>query len=312
MSPAETTPSQAAPAPSVAPALKLSWHAPSDCPSAAQLRVQVHHYLSGSTQTALRVDAQVTPGLTGYRLEMVIASDHGAATTLLEHVDCAALAEAAALKIALALEPLGFFEEPVLECPVAPVSACPAEPELEPEPEPEPVQRQIALRLAAGLDWGTLPGIGPSFEGGIALIRWPRVYLLATGAYWTGREFWRLDDPSVGGQLSAAGGGLQACPVLHAAGLEFPLCVGIEASRVFARGLGGQRGATTRFTRVAVSLNPQVSWNPHNRLGLWLGLGLAVPLLNYTLEVGPPTTVYRAKPLSARVAAGLEVRFGRG
>ncbi len=302
-------------------ALELRWSAPSACFTAEELLAQVGAHPQTRTRR-LRIDAEITSVPAGYRLDMSIESAAGEARTEVEHPDCTAVSEAAAVKIALALDPVDVEDEAAI-APQKPAvtsmaSTCPAIRSVDPkcpdvEAEAEAIQprRSVAVGFSTAVDWGTLPGVGPMFEGTVAVVRWPRFRASVSGAYWTGREFWRLEEPGAGGHVSAAGSSVFACFVLRGGGLEFPLCGGAEVTVLSARGIGLSRDSSTRHFRFAVAARPQLVWNPHDRVGLWLASTVAVPVTRARITAGEPATTYRAKRVAARLALGVEVRLGR-
>jgi hypothetical protein len=92
------------------PSTELSWSAPSTCPGEDALRAEVERML-GQTLAArrdqkLRIEGSVRgDARTGFAAALRVTSARGTQTRQLSNADCAKLTEAAALVIALAIDP---------------------------------------------------------------------------------------------------------------------------------------------------------------------------------------------------------------
>lgn len=119
----------------------LSWNAPEECPDVSTVlaRVRAHDPAASTGRTDVRVHADITRANGRYRLALRVEDRAAVAERALDGDDCSALADAAALLIALTLtrgedatgarsatKPLG---EPDHRAPVAPAAA--------PEPAPD-------------------------------------------------------------------------------------------------------------------------------------------------------------------------------
>ncbi len=85
----------------------LRWRAPADCPRAAEVEARVATLLGGSASAAaeLRVVGEVRRDGQRWVLRLVARRGGGAQRRTLYHEDCAVLGEAAALLVALAVDP---------------------------------------------------------------------------------------------------------------------------------------------------------------------------------------------------------------
>src|SRR5690606_15890524 len=196
------------PKPSAEPEV-IGWSAPAGCPSGEELRRGMERRLgrtlaAGEAQAEGRVELREAGG---YRLTLRTTVEGVTEERALEADDCRALADATALIVALAIDPVAVAEviEPwggdPLEPPPAPVGVesgplvpAPAEGPAEPEPEPaetppeaiEPASRSRPgglFRVGGGVGLGAIPGV----TGALALaggLRWRRARLELEGSYW--------------------------------------------------------------------------------------------------------------------------------
>lgn len=175
-----------------------------------------------------------------------------------------------------------------------------------------------ALRLAAGLELGALPGVGAGLTGAYALrLRWLRVEL--TGSWWPGRRREYAEPAGVGARAQVGAAGLRVCPTIRVrrpsrAGVglvELPLCAGLELGALVVRGVGFAGAQTVRTLWAAAELQPGVAWRFTRRLALWAALGLVVPITRESFAVDPLPELFGIGPAGLRAAVGLEVHLGR-
>jgi len=94
--------------------LRLEWEAPSTCPDRAALRGRVAALLGPglSEGTDLAATATVRPDAAGWRLDLELVRAAGSERRTVTDRDCAALADAAALMIAVAIDPRALLPAP--------------------------------------------------------------------------------------------------------------------------------------------------------------------------------------------------------
>lgn len=282
---------------SAQPALDLTWQAPAACPQAEVVQREVAR-LEGrrTTLSTLRVTVRVRPIATGWSAVLQTDSNGVSGERSFEARECAQLAEAAALIIAMA------------HCPELASSGA----ELAPDPEvPQPSPNRTALALGGfgGADLGSL--VAPSFNAGLELdLRVDSFSLRALAL--RSLEQRRLAGPRADSTLA-----VQTQLGLGARGCWYPLdsrvslgpCLGIDAWLVSATTsnislpssgsawwLGGVLGAQLRlalFDRLALSVSVEAAAAATRPVFLIEGYG----------------QVFRTGEIVGRFRAGLEVRL---
>ena len=330
----------------------LRWDAPKRCPDEAALREQVDEILGGTlTQPRSRqlsVIAVVRDEGETLALRVFAVTEAGTRERALRYDrDCALLTRAAAVVIAITIDPASIGrlspealtlleppkpdEGPPLSVPVeepAPAEApteAPAEAPPEPEPEPEPAPRVLtppvpvtptvarrrprgALRVLGGLGVGEMPAVGGGVSGAVALI-FRHLRLEVQASLWPARRLRLVGLETAGADFLLWTLGPRVCGVLHPHRLlEVPLCAGAEAGQVHVTGVGLQNSQRARVPWLAGVVAPSVVVVPRRRMALWLAPELVVPSrATYSIEGVGP--IFRAQPVAGRFMAGIELRF---
>jgi hypothetical protein len=287
----------------------LDWTAPAGCPTGDDVRARAESLLGGPIEPrlvhALSAQGRVTSadGRSELHLETVDNGLRG--ERALQAATCEELASAAALIIALAVDPktvaarskdASATAAAASSTPgAAPPTAAPApNPPAVPAPvkAPAPTNAEKPERSSApvtglvegalALDWGALPGpsIGPSLSGGFALSR----LRLRVGATYFAPRFAEAPPepgaPTRGGDVSLLVLGLAGCYSLTPRAAELGVCADLEGGALLAVGRG--------FDHTNDAIKP------------WLGAGASVDL-----------TVPISGPVALRVGIGAMVPFGR-
>lgn len=338
-------------APSREGAVELEWRAPRGCPDADRVLATIDRLVgprassTGSTEPWARVRAVVHAQPEGFRMEL--HTQHGGATEqrTLAAPRCDALADAAALIVAVALRPIEtatsvptlasedprpgatISEPPSSTAPprrsaparVGPPSSVASRSSASAEP-PRPgttadaaVRRRAiggALAVMAGPGFGALPGVAAQLSAALAL-RGRRWRAELAGAYWFPRTDASTGRPTV--EIGLATGALRGCYVPRVRRLELPLCAGLEAGAM--RGEGRGSGVVSRPSRA-----PWVAAHAGSGLvvplGAFTALRLSVDALvalaqpAFDLRIADARVeLYRAPPAGVRAAAGFELRW---
>lgn len=327
--------------PAVAPARFESvfeWRAPPGCPRAVQVRRSIERRLGHEwTGESLRARGEVEAAADGYgyTLRLDTERDGLVDSRTMHAAGCDALADAAALVVALSVDPVEVarriaadrVDEP------SPIPVRPAEPvevEVEVEDRPTPPTGPVAsmvpaadgpaeperartLRvlgwLALGPEVGALPGPTGAATLGLAL-HWPRLRIELGGI----ATVPRVRSTGLGDVRVLLGGlDVRACGVLpQGLRVSVMLCGVIEA--------GVLRGDGRRAPRARTAVAPTVGLGP--------GVGLRVPVarrialrgqvelvaaaLRPRFEVrdpGDPQTIFVPSAVSGRAFLGVEVIF---
>ncbi len=324
--------------------LDLSWSAPPDCPGLDAVSGAVARLLEGSPRSGsrVRVDATVTRRGGGWALALTTTRDGAVGHRSMKADSCAAVADAAALVIALAIDPVHVAEpEAAAVPPVAPdppppppsppemppratVAPPPPAPPTVPAPRPPapatpPVARSVAFGVALTADVGSLPAptYGVEVSAAWALRRF-RVE--GYGAYWPGQTA-TVGLPGVFGTLSAdvylADGGALGCYAIVATRRwRLQPCAGLEVGALGASGSGLGVSTPGASFWAAVRVDARATLRIADRVALVGGLGVAVPLNRQPLtETGPgasgpaAVTVFETGRVAARAVVGPELRF---
>lgn len=306
---------------SVAP----QWTAPDGCPTRDEVEAQAEALLLEPAAEPLEYRGQIYVTPTGFRLEL----DVGTTSRTIEAEECSRLGTAAALIIAVEHDPVAVAVavEPVVQ-PVAPPElevpeereALPvAEPEaasLEPQPEPAQPRRPPAqrtwlgtVRAGVGVELGVLPRPGASFllAGGVGGPQW-RVELGGTASL--PRDVPVEGRTDFGARATLFAGHARGCWLPGGERIRFPLCGGIEAGGLWARGFGPgiSPSARTQLWGAALAsagLNYWVS----KRFGVMADAELDVALRKPAVTLIGVSDVFRAGAVGARFVIGPILRF---
>lgn len=327
--------------------LQLDWQAPAGCPDQAGVRGRVAAMLAAGVieGSDLAATGRVSAASEGWRLELELVRAGGSERRSLGDSDCAALADAAALMIAVAIDPLARPPEVVVPAPVVelvpPVVAVPEDRPAVPEDRPvvavpedrvEPAEasedeavprdrpvvraRRLQLGLQAGAGVGftrILPGPNAALGLGLGLEgRGWRVEL--NGGFAPPVRGTASGQPAIGGSFRVGFAELRGCgvPALRRAPVSFPLCVGLQVGAMHGRGSGeGLRvPLAARSLWVATRIGGALRWRPRDgRVGLWLGLDAIVALTRPEFETAGGVRVHRAAQAGGQASLGLEVRL---
>lgn len=233
---------------SVAPA-ETHWDAPDGCPGREAVEAQARRLMLGPPGD-VRYRGRIETTADGYRLDLEVRGHD----RVVEAADCGKLGTAAALIIAVEHDPIAvaMAVEPVVEPEPEPELVADGEPEPEAVAEPLPrfpptrtperleppsTSRLLGtLRAGVGAEVGLLPRVGAAFDlgGGLGQEHW-RVELAATTSL--PRDIEVRERSGYGARAMLFGGQVRGCWV-PGDRLQVPVCVGVEAGGMWARGFG--------------------------------------------------------------------------
>lgn len=325
--------------------VELSWRAPGGCPTQADVAQRIERALIDRPRTVederADVDVEVTENGGGYALVIEVRLGQRVGRRTIEGDACEALADVAALVVAIALDPAGEAdfetlaspEEVMVPTPVsgagvpdetsdgldddrAPDPRSNAGPPSAVEPAGDPVvdPRQGSSRpvffaqAGAGVGVGLLPAVGPS----ITLAAGPRGQFWAAtlgGTLWFRREGRVPDHPEVGGELRLWSIDARGCGIPRLGPVSFPVCGGLAAGMLHGRGVGELEPRTARSAWVAVRAGPGIEVWPVRAFGVWLRAEAVFVAARPTFEVPDRGLVWRANVAALDAALGIAVRF---
>jgi hypothetical protein len=301
----------------IARELDLHWQVPPTCPGESQLRRLVEDALfeeaDTTRKTGLRVAARIATTVNGYELVLELREGQVVENTEIEADSCEILAEFVALKVALALNPAsGFGTAAITEDPppaAAPAPLEPAPPEPAPLSEPTPTPPSAFLQTLGGVGRGILPtvDVGPALAIGLQGAHW-RTFV---GAYVLFSPHARLPELDTAGvQFVHPGGELTACYQLRDARVAAPICAGIHAGAVRARGFGLDINSTVWRPHLGAAAEVSLVWPADARVRFAARLATQMTLLAPRFHVTGAGPIHQSSPISSRLSVGIEVALG--
>jgi len=318
---------------SLAPQLQLEWRAPEECPQLEDVRARVERSWAGDAGGVIAAHGELVD--TGerarpWRLRLRLVAASGTAERELEGRSCDALADAAALMIAMAASPE--VETPTLTVPepaepppavvaappvadaarTAGVAASAGEPRrsdvASTRVDPivtrrRPARPRAELALAGGVDALAVPGVGGTLVGAVGL-HWPRLRVRAIVVHAIVRGVGAT--PSARHRMTA--GGLELCGFGEVRRWAIGACGHAEVGRLHAEGRGGEALVDRDLPWVAFGLGPAAQWRFATRWAITGSAAVIAPARRHTFSVGR-TEVGTIGPAGVRLVAGLAVRL---
>lgn len=303
-------------APAIGEELEIDWRADPSCDDPEALHRELRRYrLERSNTARVRVELRLD-GEGRWWVDLHLEFEDGVVDRRFSADSCALATSATALMIAVALDPVGTFEElesdPESEAPEAPEE--PEEPE-EPEPspstrEPEPRELGLVASLAGQGSLGPLPGFGAELFASLGLrARVTRVEFFTNIGF--PRRVELESRPSASVRLHHTTIGLRGCgePILARVHLAFPLCLGAEAGPLFARGFNLDEDRRSSAPWLAVSGSAGLSWAPTRIFGVFLAAEGWLGVIRPRTRVEGVGVVHQVGQAGVRVRAGIEFRW---
>ncbi len=220
---------------------------------------------------------------------------------------CQALADAMALKVALAIDPLAVAD--AVQRP-EPAHADAPPPEIPSQPARAAVapNERLALRLVGGVGLGPLPGATPGagVYGSLQLSSF-RVEL-GGEAFWGGvARYSALEN--VGADLGVFMAAARGCATPGNERWTLPLCGGFELGIMHGKGFGVDATNDTSSVWGGVVLGPAVRFKIARRLALWGEADVQFTLLKPEFHMRNLGTLYEPATAGARASLGFEVNL---
>lgn len=325
-----------APEPAPVEGPRLEWLAPPECPDARRGAELLARFLgerapSGTARVELAADAS------GHSASVTVND----ATRTLRGSDCETLARAAALVVAVSLDP-SVAEDMVLpeEAPPEPASAvpdpipadpppepiasrnaAPSDPAPTPAPTPAPAPTRTSpsrrgppagssaphwLTLGSGLSGAAIPAITGVIRMGYGYHR-GALHLHAHATYATPRVI-AYPDSGVGGRFQALSLDARACFAPAVGRFAIPLCGGAESGMVVGRGLGVADAQRPVGAWVGLLASTAVRVQVHPRVAVTMGADFVALLRRPAFIVGEREILFRSPVFGLRGLLGVELR----
>lgn len=303
------------------PGVSVTWTSPPGCPRQAALEEDVESLLGRRLDAPFDrwVDVRATVKGVNGAFTLVITGDgsSGPFRRELEDASCTALAQAAALIVALAVDP-SMGEEassppPSPPPPPPPPAAPPAAPAPRSPPPPPP-----SAKLPFGIPWprlglfaggvaagGARPTVGPGILAGGAIF-WRYFRVEGHAAYWF-REAALIGRGSADVSLISVSG--RACPTIPAWIFEVPLCLGLEGGQLRVDPVEIPGAEPSRTFWGAAVFSGGVAWAPLDPLAVRLQGEAFVSVFRPSYELASAGEAYRPSLFGGRGSLTLEVRF---
>lgn len=331
-------------------AIQVRWEAPPTCPDEATVLAAVEGHigrpLSEFRDRRLSIIATAHAADSHWSLTIFTVSPEGTQERSLRYHGCSLLAEAAALLIAMTIDPqvLGRLDPDALElltrsedlppsedpspvpepapapvpepppskAPTAPPNSEPAPPGVPAERAPPPRRRlnpRGGVRAAGSLGYGDLPSAGGGLNLGLVL-RIGRFQAELVGSGWFLRSITLNLAGSAGAVFDLWTLALRGGYVVRAGRqFEVPLLLGLEAGQIHVRGVQLANANNARTPWVAIALAPGLAFVPRPFIAVVLGLELFVPVTRPYFRVDSGAEIFRPQPAGFRTSLGLEFRF---
>lgn len=313
--------SEEAPAESPAIAAAVQWEAPAECPDDAAVESRIG-VLVGEPPVPTPATARVEKRGDRYDVELVTWIDGGSQRRELSATSCDALADAVAVVIAVALDPV----ETVVRVPEPTRTATQTAPSEEGTRGTADATRTAKVRgprkpLRFGL------GVAAGYGSGVAR----NGSAITQLGFELGRRGWAVqldarlwlprtvtsEDPRGAARVLLGTFGVLGCgrAVLGRRGrVELPACAGLELGGLRAQGrsplrIAGPQSYPWVAPRVKVGLRVELG----RGVGLAAGAEGAVPVARALVNVGgvDPGTLWSTRAVSIRVMLGLDLRWWR-
>jgi hypothetical protein len=316
-------------------AVSLTWNSPAGCPDRGAVLERLRSLLVVSKVSGEQVTAQgtVVGGPPSGTWELNLETVQGERTwkRTINSASCDELADAAALIIALVVDPDLMTEAQanagaVTQKPPSPtVPTLPATPPVSPAPPvvalPEQTEQPAQLDKrrtpiafvvggAAVVDLGSLPGA--SFGAELAIgMRLAHAQIDALGMFFPSTETVIRADPKSGGDLGLIGGGVRGCYWAPSPTWGWGVCAGIELGSMRGEGFGTDFTGTEARLWAATRLGAFATYPLAKSLAFRASLEGLLPVTRPTFElvnVGTGT-VHQPSIVSGRLQLGIEAHF---
>jgi hypothetical protein len=299
--------------PAPAPELTLTWQAPEDCPSAAEVQRQFVRLLGGPGRTpspkhvqAVATVRRIALDTWAVRLETEVGGAPGQRT--LEGDSCWTVASGAALILALTIDPAA-ASRAALTPPEAPPRPPPPVVLVAPTvAAPRRARWRPFARVFSGVVVGPLPQA--ALVGGLA-VGVGRAHLAAELAAWATQQRRALaaDVPGAGGDFRSLAAAARGCGGLEGRPVGVRFCLGLELERISAHGFGVDAPGTGQALLTAGEAGAALTVPVGARFEAALGVTAAGRPYHPRFVLDNVGRVFAVSAFSAQAELGLTAHF---
>jgi hypothetical protein len=319
--------------------VSLAWDAPPECPAAGEVHAAIGRMVGPRAEARVRARAGVTRGPDGYRGRVEVETADGRGERAFEAATCAAVADAIALVVALAIDPQAAPPSADAGAPpdagtvdvattaavadaadAAPRDAAPTNrppsasaPAAEAPAPPSPRAPGRALHASLGglADTATLPDVALGVAASVAwtpsIARARPLRLELTGGYATAARATAPSRPRVGGTFGLAPMHMSVCYMYGLDRLEVGGCAGGGVSLVPASSDGASAPGSALAALGELGGGGLGLVRVAGPVSLRLSLSVAAPLTRPSFVVDGVGALHRPALASGRASVGLEV-----
>ncbi len=305
-------------------AIAIQWEAPAECPDVNSVKLYAERLLGQPLETrrsqSVAAQAKVRRNDAGnWELRLSLSVGDRVEENTLVAKQCRALADATALKVALATDPIAVVEsiEPASSAPLIESEARSTRSPVDADAyhsdasRPPRAQRpRVALRAAGGAGFGPLPGVGPG-AGLFGSLQFPSFRAELGGQVFWGTEARYAELPDVGADLQLVSGIARGCATPTSGVLTFPVCLGFELGVMRGEGFGVATARTSSSAWGAVVVGPALRVPLGPLVSFWLEADAVIPVIRPGVHVRNLDTLYLSPSGGSRAWAGVEMNLGR-
>lgn len=305
-------PTAAGPAEAGAGALGLHWSAPRECPAESYFSTEVARLTLAAREPHVDVDATAWKDTTGrWRIALVTLLGPDRGERIVDADTCALATDAAALVIALMIDPDGVRAR-------TSSAAEPAPPAPPPNEAPEPERRdeeRLSVAAVGTFDNGSLPSVawGLGAVAGLRVFPWRdrpgavRLRLEVAGMILPEQRAESASDARRGADLQLFAGSARSV-FAYGEVVEAGVFAGLELGSLSGAGFGVKAPASASTLWNAALLGAVARFPAHGTVALRGSIELAIPLRRAEFDVGGEV-VHRPSALASRGTLAAEIRF---
>jgi hypothetical protein len=294
--------------------LSLVWNAPAGCPPASFVQDRIRDVMGAGVRPSSPVQAEVSVqhGPDGvWRLTLDTTQDGQRGRRAFEADSCTAVTEAAALVMAMMIDPNARLEPRVPSPRPTEDRPRPSRPRSGAGVRAAPraagqSSMQLSLSPAMTLDWGSLPS--PTMGAGAV---WDLVWGAASVGFhgtWFPDRRETSAQPSAGVEVGLLAAGVQGC-IGGTSEVSVMACVGGEAGSLRADAFGVSRTQRAHPFWAGLTGGGKVRTPARGPLSAWVDLGMVLVWTRPRIELSPYGEVFRPAPVAGRVSAGVSYHF---